>query len=68
MTILERYPSITAALHTYAEEVGDGWQAELARDWARACSEHVDHQTYQLLHILRNHPKYGTRWLAEYTV
>ena len=54
-----------AALQVYAQKVGRCWKRELAHDWSRACSAHVDTMTYSTLHTIRN--QYGPSWLDGFT-
>lgn len=52
------------ALQRYAKTVGRHWKMRLGRDWSRAGSEHVDSDTYALLHQLRN--SHGPSWLETF--
>jgi hypothetical protein len=57
-------PYERAALREYAVLVGENWKEELLHDWSRAGSRHVPHDTYSILHGIRNH--LGPDWLAKF--
>ena len=50
-----------SALRAYASKVGEGWKDELAFDWMREGTGHVDRDTYAILHVMRN--QLGPSWL-----